>query len=254
MRFSIIGSGRVASHIAPALAKGGLECAGVFSPTHEHASTLAQKIGAETFRSLEELARVEVDFVLISINDDAIPGLAKQFPPDYQKVVLHTSGSTPMDALEPIQHRGVLYPMQTFSKDREIKMDEVPLFIEANSPEVEGVLSRITKALNSRSVTPLKSEERAKLHLASVFACNFVNHLYAQSDRVLHEIGLNFSILQPLVEETLQKALSNPPATVQTGPAARNDQRTMQRHLELLKRQPETQELYKILSESISHF
>lgn len=254
MKFSVIGSGRVASHLTPSIIEGGMECVGICSRTPYNSEALAQKIGTKAFSSLSELIHTPVDFVLISVNDDAIPELASQFPRDFQSVVLHTSGSTPMDALSPLHNRGVLYPMQTFSKEREINMPEVPIFIEYFSPEAEQVLKKVTQVLGTQKVTALSSEERAKLHLASVFGCNFVNHLYAQADEVLHSIGLDFTILKPLVVETLNKALHNPPKSVQTGPAVRNDQKTILRHLQLLKGQPKTQKLYQELSDSIRDF
>lgn len=247
--FALVGSGRVASHLAEALVKGGVTCSALYSPTKSHATALAQKIGADTVDSIGQLANLPVDFVLIAVKDDAIGEVASHFPSDYNGVVLHTSGGTSIDALSPVKHRGVLYPMQTFSENRELVISEIPIFPEANTQKCQEVISRITNALGSRQVHYLSSEERVKLHLASVFACNFVNHLYSISDEVLHDIGLDFQLLGPLVKETLNKALSASPKEVQTGPAIRHDYRTIDRHLALL--QGQSREIYEVLTKSI---
>ncbi|WP_297720352.1 Rossmann-like and DUF2520 domain-containing protein [uncultured Porphyromonas sp.] len=247
--FALVGSGRVATHLAEALVKGGMKCSVLYSPTKAHAITLAQKLGAKAVDSIAQLAASPVDFVLIAVKDDAISEVASYFPSDYNGVVLHTSGGTAMDALSPMQHRGVLYPMQTFSENRALVIPDIPIFPEANTREAQEVISKITKALGSRQVHYLSSVERVKLHLASVLACNFVNHLYALSDDVLHSIGLNFQLLGPLVKETLDKALSASPKEVQTGPAIRHDSRTIERHLALLEGRP--REIYEVLTESI---
>ena len=247
--FALVGSGRVASHLADALVKDGVTCSALYSPTKSHATALAQKIGADTVDSIGQLVALPVDFVLIAVKDDAIGEVASHFPSDYNGVVMHTSGGTSLDALSPIRHRGVLYPMQTFSENRELVISEIPIFLEANTQKCQEVISRITNALGSRQVHYLSSEERVKLHLASVFACNFVNHLYSISDEVLHDIGLDFQLLGPLVKETLNKALESSPKEVQTGPAIRRDYKTIDRHLALLKGQ--SREIYEVLTESI---
>lgn len=247
--FALVGSGRVATHLAEALVKGGVTCSALYSPTKSHATALAQKIGAETVDSIDQLAVLLVDFVLIAVKDDAIAEVASHFPSGYSGVVLHTSGGTSIDALTPIKNRGVLYPMQTFSENRELVISEIPIFPEANTQKCQEVIGKITNALCSRQVHYLSSKERVKLHLASVFACNFVNHLYSISDEVLHDIGLDFQLLGPLVKETLNKALSASPKEVQTGPAIRHDYRTIDRHLALL--QGQSREIYEVLTKSI---
>ncbi|MDY3884729.1 Rossmann-like and DUF2520 domain-containing protein [Porphyromonas somerae] len=247
--FALVGSGRVATHLAEALVKGGVTCSALYSPTKSHATALAQKIGAETVDSIDQLADLPVDFVLIAVKDDAIGEVTSHFPSGYSGVVLHTSGGTSIDALSAIRHRGVLYPMQTFSENRELVISEIPIFPEANTQKCQEVIGKITNALCSRQVHYLSSKERVKLHLASVFACNFVNHLYSISDEVLHEIGLDFQLLGPLVKETLNKALSASPKEVQTGPAIRHDYRTIDRHLALL--QGQSREIYEMLTKSI---
>lgn len=255
-RFVMVGSGRVASHLAPALVKGGATCLGVYSRTSAHAQALAEQIGAEAIEDLAQFIREhgdELDLVLLSISDDAISELASFFNEVKGAVVLHTSGSTPMEVLSQSQYYGVLYPMQTFSKERALNMSEVPFFIEASDCNVYQFVHDIaTHFIGAKSVTPLSSEDRARLHMASVFACNFVNHMWAVADEVLSDVDLDFSLLRPLIQETVEKAFRFPPKEVQTGPALRGDQKTMQRHIALLSDRPQLAELYKIISKSIN--
>ena len=232
------------------MVSGGMQCLAVYSPTRTNAEALANRLGSKAME-LPELIATEVDFVLLSIKDDAIAEVAKTFSSDYPAVVLHTSGGTSIDALAPIKHRGVLYPMQTFSPDRPLQIPEIPIFPEAVDELTLNVIHQITEALGSKQVHPLTSEERVKLHLASVFACNFVNHLYAQADEVMKSIGLDFPLLAPLVEETLAKAITNAPHTVQTGPAVRKDQKTIDRHLALLE--GDARRIYEVMTHSIIH-
>lgn len=251
LRFAMIGSGKVASHLAPALVRNGITCATVYSPTFDHAKALSDKIGCQATSNLQDIIQSDVDFVLLSIKDDALSEVASQFPKDTPYPLIHTSGSTPLDVLAQVPHHGVLYPMQTFSKERVIDVQEVPFFIEANDDKAMALLRDIIKQMGIKKAHELSSENRERLHLSSVFACNFTNHLFSIADELLEGMGLSFDILQPLLEETLSKALENHPKDVQTGPAVRGDKKTMNRHLGLLSQYPNYQNLYQLLSQSI---
>lgn len=258
IRFALIGSGRVASQLAHALIEGGASCIGVQSRTPEHAQALAKKLETDSYSTTPELAEKameeQADLLVISINDDAISEVVETLPRDFSPMVVHTSGSTPMQAVSRIARHGVLYPMQTFSPDRKVEISEVPFLIEASDEKGYQLLEKLLSSIVSPTlVRRLQSDDRARLHLASVFACNFVNHMYAAADEVLDMIGLDFSLLSPLIRETLEKALEYPPASVQTGPAVRGDQKTLERHLDLLTDKPELQELYTSVSQSITN-
>lgn len=247
--FALIGSGRVASQIAPALCVGGMRCQGVYSPTLAHAEALSKRLGCPAISGLEELIKLSVDVTIVAVKDDVISDVVAQFPSDYPATVLHTSGGTPIEVLAAVPHYGVLYPMQTFSPERALVASEIPIFYESSDEESEDTILAITKALGSRTALYLNSSDRAKLHIASVFACNFVNHLYAEADEIMHSIGLDFSVLLPLVRETLDKASEFPPHMVQTGPAIREDHKTIERHLSCL--QGSSKELYEVLTKAI---
>lgn len=253
MKFGIAGSGNVATHLSKALVDGGAECLVVYSRTADHARSLADQIGADYTSDLWGFfSRSQVaDVVLLSVSDNAIPGVASACPEGYGPVVLHTSGSTPIEVLAGVPDYGVLYPMQTFSKERAVSLSEVPFFVEYSSHRAEEVIHSLVRSLGSSQVQQLSSEDRMRVHMAAVFGCNFVNHLYAMAAECLEGTGVPFHALEPLLRETLRKALSNSPFEVQTGPAVRNDTLTMDKHLRLLESHPHLSEVYRTLSASI---
>ncbi|HOO95800.1 MAG TPA: DUF2520 domain-containing protein [Proteiniphilum sp.] len=145
---------------------------------------------------------------------------------------------------------GVIYPLQTFSRNRELTFDAIPLFVEGSTPANVETLEQLAHTL-SRNVYRLPGAKRKKLHLAAVFACNFVNHLYALSAEILNEEEIPFEVLQPLIAETASKVKEMAPAAAQTGPAARGDEKVMQQHLDQII-DPHLREIYRLLSGSIA--
>lgn len=254
-----MGSGRVASHLAPALVAGGWRCTTVCSRTAEHASALADRLGAQwtTDRTLfyEELQGDDApDLLLLVVTDDALREVAQELPEGLPMTVLHTSGSTPMSVLERCPSYGVLYPLQTFSLERAIDMSRVPLFVEGSGSQAMEMIDRIAKSLGTEVVREVGSEERTRLHVAACFACNFVNHMYALAGDVLEGSPIRLSDLGPLMEETLSKAIATEdPAAMQTGPAVRHDESTLERHRQLLRGMGDRQliDLYDLVTRSI---
>lgn len=249
-RFFLIGSGRVAHQLAPALLSSGWVCSGVYSHTLAHAQRLAQEVNSPLFASLQSIPPSSL--ILISVSDDAIPLVCDQLSKEVEAVVLHTSGSTPMSVLEKFRHHGVFYPLQTFSFERSIDISSIPIFTESNGEMTTNIISALIQDLGITSHHSISSHQRQLLHIAAVFGCNFVNHLYALAYSCLEEIDVPFSTLVPLLQETLEKALIAPPQTIQTGPAMRNDQTTIERHLQCLQQSlPHLEEIYQTISESI---
>jgi predicted short-subunit dehydrogenase-like oxidoreductase (DUF2520 family) len=147
--------------------------------------------------------------------------------------------------------RGIIYPLQSFTAGREITLDDVPLFIEADSQESNQQLSALALKLSTR-IEYATSERRRTIHLAGVFVNNFVNHLYALGGDIIEREGLSFDILRPLIAETASKAIaSGDPRSVQTGPAIRGDKEVCQRHLSLLESDELKQQIYKSITDSI---
>lgn len=140
--------------------------------------------------------------------------------------------------------------MQTFSKGKEVSFENIPLCIEANDESELTILNKLAAKI-SRQVYQLDGDKRKVLHLAAVFACNFPNHLYALANKILNQNGLDFEIIRPLIAETADKVMSNLPENVQTGPAVRADESTLNKHLSMLTDMPELQNIYQTLSDSI---
>ncbi|SFA45269.1 Predicted oxidoreductase, contains short-chain dehydrogenase (SDR) and DUF2520 domains [Pedobacter suwonensis] len=249
MKIVLLGSGNVATNLAKALKANGEDVIQVYSPNLDHARSLADLIGAVGINDLTELEQ-QADLYIISVKDDAIESVAKSLK-HVTGLVVHTSGTTDIDILSSqVQHAGVFYPLQTFSKDREVLFENVPLCIEANGEKQFMILKNLAAKM-SREVYELNGEKRKVLHLAAVFTCNFPNHLYALANKILSRNELDFEIIRPLIAETANKVMSNLPGDVQTGPAIRADESTLNKHLSMLTDMPELQNIYQTLSNSI---
>lgn len=229
MKIALVGKGRVATHLSTALAGAGHEVCNV---------------GGRVRRCP---VPDDVEVVILSVNDDAIAQVAAEFS-STNALVLHTSGSTPISAI-PTSRRGVLYPMQTFSMDRTVDFDKVPLFLEASSDSDMCVLSNLAHSISSVCI-PLDGEGRRVLHLAAVFCCNFVNHLLEITSDLLAQRSLPLETMFPLIEETIAKVHQLPAHEAQTGPAIRGDKAVMERHMQMLS-DPLRREMYQIISRSI---
>ena len=183
--------------------------------------------------------------------DGAVNALRKAKKGEHERVFLHTAGSMPMSVFrEKALHYGVLYPMQTFSKQREVDFSIIPCFIEANDEfalkQIEGLAGQI-----SHRVYQLSSEDRKYLHLSAVFACNFANHCYAVSQELLQQHGIPFDVMLPLIDETAAKVHGMTPKDAQTGPAVRYDENVIGKQIQLLENQPYFQKIYDSMSKSI---
>lgn len=250
---SLIGSGNVATHIGHALAKAGYRINGVFSRTLAAAQALAGTLHCDATDHLEALP--EADCCLFAVKDDALPSLAARWGalhPD--SFCLHTAGSVPMDIFEgKVENYGVLYPMQTFSKTRQVDFHAIPCFIEANVPETLDKVTQLARSVSDR-VYVLPSERRRWLHLAAVFACNFSNHCYDIAARLLEKEGIPSDSLLPLIDETAAKVHELPACKAQTGPAVRFDRNVIDRHERMLADNPELRRIYELLSQHIYQY
>ena len=232
MRITLIGSGNVATHLAAAFKNAGHRIIQVYSRDIQHAALLAYHVKAEPVSELH-LLNAETDLFVIAVKDDAIVSLAKQLVL-LQKLVVHTSGAVSLEALTALTpNAGVFYPLQTFSKTKEVDFLTVPLCIEGADDEITSILKSLAQTV-SNYVHLVDSAKRITLHLAAVFACNFTNYLYDVARQLLQDDGMDFSILRPLILETAQKVQADLPLAVQTGPAVREDTGTMDAHLQML--------------------
>jgi predicted short-subunit dehydrogenase-like oxidoreductase (DUF2520 family) len=248
MKVVCLGSGNVATHLARAFKKAGITVVQVWSRNGNHAEALASEVGAQGIVDLQDLDK-SADLYVIAVKDDAIRGVSVALT-GVNGLVVHTSGATSINVLSGLKQYGVLYPLQTFSKEKALDLSSSPMCIEAASAEAYTLLEEVASWI-STVVYRINSHERQTLHLAAVFACNFTNQLYHLAFSILKKDGLAFDLLKPLIMETASKVQTALPAEVQTGPAVRNDVQTMNNHLEQLKGLPDLQEVYETLSKSI---
>ena len=247
-RIVILGSGNVATHLAEALAPRVVQ---IWSRNPENARALAARTGTAAALSVDDITP-DADLYIISVSDDAIAPLARQFK-GRRGIWAHTSGSIPSEALAGTgDTHGVFYPLQTFSRDVDVNMSEVPLFVEASTPEATAMLKN-TAALFTGHIYDANSERRRKLHIAAVFACNFANYMWLKADTLLRGEGLDIRVFAPLIEATFTKAMATGPEAGQTGPARRGDRSVIASHEAMLR--GDDREIYSLLSSSIlKHF
>lgn len=246
-----IGAGNLATNLAKALYRKGFRIVQVYSRTRESAETLASLVNAGWTIRLSEVVNLKAVYI-VSLKDDALPKLLPRITAGKEEgVFAHTSGSLPLDIWQNYtEHGGVLYPLQTFSKQHEVDFKEIPFFVEAFLPEDEELLKGIASVL-SEKVMAATSEQRRNLHIAAVFACNFTNHMYALAADLLESHGLPFEVILPLIDETARKVHKMKPEEAQTGPAVRYDGNIINKHLAMLEDEPSAQDIYRMLTQSI---
>lgn len=241
----IIGSGNVAQHLIKAFSKSSeIDLVQAFARNKESLSPLLEshKITSD-FTQLKE-----ADVYIISVADDAIKWVSEQFTFE-NKLVIHTSGSVAMADINSKNKKGVLYPVQSFSKNKGVNFKTIPIGIEAENESDLKTIETVAKSI-SDVVFEIHSEQRKALHVAAVFVNNFVNHLYTIGNDICIENKIPFEILKPLLQETAHKINTISPESAQTGPAIRKDINTINSHLAFLS-QENQKNIYKILTQSI---
>jgi predicted short-subunit dehydrogenase-like oxidoreductase (DUF2520 family) len=243
----ILGSGNVASHLIKAMeANDAIDLVQVFARSKKSIENLINSSKITTsFSNLKD-----ADIYVISVSDKAIEEVSNQIP-FIDKLVVHTSGTMDFRVMHPKNKRGVFYPLQTFSKSKEIDMKSVPFCLETENVEDYKTIENLAKSL-SNSVYAINGEQRKSLHISAVFVSNFVNHMYQIGNALCEKNKVPFAILQPLIEETANKIKMLSPTEAQTGPAIRNDEPTIQKHLEALEN-PTYKELYQKITLSIQN-
>lgn len=250
MNIVFIGSGNLATHLSTALKLAGHQILQVYSPTVAHARELADRLGCCATDCLDDVVTT-ADAYIIAVKDDALPAVATTLCRERRHALfLHTAGSIGIDVFATLAERyGVLYPMQTFSKGREVNFREIPCFIEASDDTSLQRIKQLAESVSDRVVS-IDSDKRRRLHLAAVFACNLANHCYRLAERELEKVGVDFSLYQPLIIETARKVATMSPRQAQTGPMVRYDRTVMERQLALIDDE-RTRKIYRLMADSI---
>ncbi|WP_109438299.1 Rossmann-like and DUF2520 domain-containing protein [Aquimarina sp. AU119] len=245
IRVTILGAGNVAKHLYSAFCNQHLvtivQCynrRGIPLHASQKQDTVTSNINALK----------EADVYILAVSDDAIKEISELLP-FTNRLVVHTSGSVPMSILNNANRGGVFYPLQTFSKDKDIDFSTVPFCLESKNVEDLELLKKLTYTL-SEKVYSISSEQRNILHVSAVFVNNFTNHLFSIGNDICITHGVPFEVLHPLIHETVEKITKMNPDLAQTGPAIRNDSKTIERHLGILTDTTQ-KEIYQTLTKAI---
>ncbi len=246
----IIGSGNIATCISKAFKSKGLEINQVYSRNLAHAVELAELVSAQAIDDLTKI-NPNADLYLIAVKDDAIEYVSNHL--EVKGIVVHTSGSTPVDVLHKHKKHGVFYPLQTIKKEHQPEFITMPILIEGNHEFELKALHELAEKLSGQ-VYEVTTRQRQSLHIAAVFANNFTNHMLAMAKQLMQDNELDFELLKPLIIRTALNAVENDPLKVQTGPVMRKDSATIEMHLDLLRNKPTYRQVYEMMSQSIRDF
>jgi len=249
----LLGAGNLAWHLGPALQKAGYTLLQVISRSPESAKLLGMHMGV-SWTSDAGQAHKDAEILIFCVSDQAIPELFCNV--ELKKVMMiHTAGSVPAEIFKGVtKEYGVLYPMMTFTKHREMDFRKVPVCVEGSTSRSTTILEKMAAGISDH-VMELDSVKRKILHLSGIIASNFSNHMYQMAHDVLQANDLDFNLLKPLILETAGKIMEMDPEKAQTGPASRNDANIIQEHIEMLKNHPELQKIYTFVSDNITnHF
>ncbi len=251
MRVVMIGTGNVATVLSKLLISKGHEIIQVYGRNPDHASILANEIQSNSCSDPGEIDQ-SADLYIVALSDTALYTISSWFKPG-NKLVVHTAGSVPMDVLKGSStNYGVLYPLQSLRKEMD-SFPEIPFLIEGNTPDDLCLIEELATDL-SGTVVKMNSDDRMRLHIGAVMVSNFTNYLYTRTAEYYKDQELDFKLLLPLMKESVNRLNHFDPAQLQTGPAVRNDQTTIQKHLHLLLGKNDLADLYKRLSEEIREY
>lgn len=251
MKIVFIGAGNLATHLSLAFCCAGHEVVQVYSRTLASATALAGRVGASATNDTDRVCR-DADVYIFAVKDDVVRPLAERLCPGRDGALfLHTAGSVPLAVFDGLAMRyGVIYPMQSFSKNRSLCLRDVPIYVEANCDEALSLVITLAGSVSTK-VKVLSSEARRHLHLAAVFASNFVNCCYDLASDEAAAAGVPFTDFLPLIDETAAKMHELSPHDAQTGPAVRYDKTVIDRQKQLLEGNQMAHLVYGVLSEII---
>ena len=250
MKITIVGAGNVALVLGKLFKQANHAIVGVYGRNTTALNEMSRILQAEVIQDSEQI-KDDTDVCLIAVSDSSIETVAQQL--NLSKIlVVHTSGATSKEVLNRFKNYGVLYPLQSLRKEMQY-IPPIPFFVDANTKENVDLLRQLASSTGNE-VNIANDDQRLQLHLAAVLCSNFTNHLYALTQDFCAKTNLSFQLLYPLIKETAERLQWLPAAQLQTGPAIRHDDVTIQRHLHLLQSYPQLHQLYEIFTQSIQGF
>jgi predicted short-subunit dehydrogenase-like oxidoreductase (DUF2520 family) len=249
---SFAGAGRVGSALCRELFQTGFRIDLIVSET-----SVSGRFVADSCRALwsSELSFPDsTDLIVVAVPDHKLKSVLEAIKCRPGTLIAHTAGSFGFDVFpDHVNHKGIFYPLQTFSQGRNVNFKDLPFLLEASDDESALILKNMVDLIGGTSHF-VDAEHRRILHLAAVFVSNFTNHMLTEGKGVATRAGFTFEVLTPLINETISKAITLGPENSQTGPAVRNDKNTIEKHLELLSFSPQLQSLYKEVTQSIIEY
>jgi predicted short-subunit dehydrogenase-like oxidoreductase (DUF2520 family) len=245
-RISIIGSGNLAWHLAAAFKK--KKHAVTVYPRDKKSDVRLFKKAGITLEYTKDNIGGDQDFYFLCVPDARIGEVSERIHPENEKaVIVHTAGSVGINTLGSWPKKAVMYPLQTFSKQDAVSFENVPLMVFGSTTRATQLITNLAAGL-SNNVRYCTDTERLRLHLAAVFAANFSNAMYGAASTIA---GDKFHLLIPLILQTASKMQLFTPAEAQTGPAVRNDEAVIRKHLRALSQAPDLQQIYELLTSYI---
>lgn len=251
-KVAILGTGNVAWHLAPALEEAGHTVTEVYGRDLSKVQQVTKRLYTTEAKTDLDFSDSEAEIFILAVSDQAISELADEIILPDDSILVHTSGAVSLDILgySSASYTGIFYPLQTFTKNREINFEDVPFLLES---EDGTTLQKLKKLANSLSPLQyvVKSKDRMALHVAAVFASNFSNHMLRLAEEIMARKGLDYEMLKPLIIETISKSLELGAKKAQTGPAVRSDLNTLDAHYQFLNYNEQVAEIYRLISQDI---
>jgi predicted short-subunit dehydrogenase-like oxidoreductase (DUF2520 family) len=249
---SFAGAGRVASALSRRVYEKGFTIDLIVSLSEERGRKLAKE--CNTSWSADLSFPESTDIVIVAVPDHNLRAVLGNILCNPGTLIVHTAGSFGIDIFpDSIDHRGVFYPLQTFSAGRDVDFEGLPFLLESSDSQSSDILRDLASAIGGKSYF-VNADQRMMVHLAAVFICNFTNHMLTLGKQISVKAGVLFEMFYPLLQETVSKAMDLGPEKSQTGPAVRNDRNTIEKHLELLSFSPELKEIYREITMSIINY
>jgi len=246
----IIGGGNVAYHLIRNITSSGHKLVQIFNRSLQNINAYNSK--TNIVGTIGELT-MDADIYIVCVKDNAIEEVVANLNLK-NKLIVHTSGNRSMNLLEKCSSNyGVFYPLQSFTKNIDIKIKEVPIAIEASNEEAMTILKQFAQSITNKVVL-MNELQRKQLNIAGVFVNNFTNHLYTLMSDYLSAHDIDFNLLHPLIHHTQEKLKLGNPKDMQTGPAARGDQSTIEDHMKLLAHDEKLSNLYQLMTENIQSY
>jgi len=251
-RIAVLGTGNVAWHLVPALEEAGHTVTEIYGRDIAKAENLTGRVYEAEATDELDFSESKAEIFILAVSDTAIVELADELILPEDSILVHTSGTVSLEMLgySSATYTGIFYPLQTFSRGREVDFSEVPFLLESDDQTTLQKLKKLAKSLSPIQYV-VKSKDRKALHVAAVFAGNFTNHMIRIAEEIMNRQGLDFEMMKPLIIEAVSKSLQLGAKKSQTGPAIREDFTTLENHLQFLNYNESVAEIYKLISQDI---